>query len=626
MNDRMNRTSTILGGIALAAVAGALGGALIGVAESLLITTTSAPPKEYWLFLFGEVTYGLVGAAIGFGVGVLWQIVRGFRASVISTASAGILAGVALPAIAVGRYHVSQRIFSEELVLMSAQGLIAHALILLGALVLGVLAILLLRVLSRLAGAAAVPIALVVLLLAGAAIGLTMGKSRDAAPLQRTTSAAAAGKPNIILIVVDTLRADAAEGAIQSRKGGFASLAADGVNFERTFSQASWTRPSIATILTAEYPSVHGAVHKMDFLPDKVHTLAEELHGAGYWSAAFTTNINVAPVFNFQQGFDEFRYLEPSFYFGATDSATTLAIYKGLRAVREKFFSNRMYFQNYYQDAQVVSENVGPWLDGHPPEPFFLFIHYMDPHDPYFDIPYNGHGVARVMTPDPPVSQAEELHKLYLGNFYYLDDHLRSLFDKMRASGLYDRSVIAMTADHGEEFQEHGGWWHGTALYQEQVHVPLIIKRPGESQKGTRRTEIARSIDIGPTLVSAAGLKPPQSFMGTDLFGSPAADPLFAEEDLEGNRLTSINVGDWKLITANPGNPRGLAPVELYNLADDPKEKKNLVSGEKQRVEEMLAQLEGLRAKIAAAGQRQQVVGSADESGRGKSNAADPRA
>src|SRR6185295_8017030 len=117
----------------------------------------------------------------------------------------------------------------------------------------------------------------------------------------------------------------------------------------------------------------------------------------GYWTAAFTTNINVAPVFNFQQGFDEFRYLEPSFYFGASDSATKLAIYKTLRMVRERFFSSRMYFQNYYQDAEVVGTHVNEWFDSSPPEPFFLFIHYMDPHDPYFEMPYNGKGVARVM-------------------------------------------------------------------------------------------------------------------------------------------------------------------------------------------------------------------------------------
>ena len=182
---------------------------------------------------------------------------------------------------------------------------------------------------------------------------------------------------------------------------GLRQLARDGVVFEHTYSQASWTRPSIATILTAEYPSVHGTEHKMDFLSDRVDTIAEVLKAQGYWTAAFTTNINVAPIFNFQQGFDEFRYLEPSFYFGATDSATKLAIYKGLRVAREKVSRARCGCENYYQDAGRRRQHVEAWLGEQPPEPFFLFVHYMDPHDPYFEIPYNGHGVARVIDPRP---------------------------------------------------------------------------------------------------------------------------------------------------------------------------------------------------------------------------------
>ena len=146
-------------------------------------------------------------------------------------------------------------------------------------------------------------------------------KPDPARPAQR----AAADKPNVILIVVDTLRADAAEWMRRQDgpSGHRRSSRTDGVVFDRAYSQASWTRPSIATILTAQYPSVHGTVHKMDFLPDsRAHPRRGAEGAQGYWTAAFTTNINVAPIFNFQQGFDEFHYLEPSFYFGATDSAT----------------------------------------------------------------------------------------------------------------------------------------------------------------------------------------------------------------------------------------------------------------------------------------------------------------
>jgi arylsulfatase A-like enzyme len=343
----------------------------------------------------------------------------------------------------------------------------------------------------------------------------------------------------------------------------------------------------VATILTGQYPSSHGTVHKMDFLADRVQTAAEALRDQGYWTAAFTTNINVAPIFNLNQGFAEFEYIAPSFYFGASDSATKLAIYKGLRTARERFFADRVYYEHFYQDALVVNEHVGEWLASKPPEPFFLFVHYMDPHDPYFEMPYNGHGVARVMNPSPPLDRAEELHSLYLQGVRYHDDGLRALVEQLKQAGVYDSSAIAVTADHGEEFAEHGDWWHGTSLYEEQIHVPLVIVRPGRTEAGGRRSDPVRSIDIAPTLFGVAGLSPARAFQGVDLFAGKVGEALVAEEDLEGNSIVSVRSGQWKLLEANRDNPRGLQPVELYDLDKDPGEKNNLAAAEAARVEEL---------------------------------------
>ena len=612
----MRTLLTWIRGLATAILAGALGGALVGVGESAFVSLTSAAADEYWLFLFGAVVYGLIGAALAGAAAVVWQLVRRGRAGDRELAQLGIVAAVLLPVFAVARYNVAQRLFQENLPLATREGIVTHVLLAGGAVLAALLGILIVRALVRAAGGLAMAGALVALIAVAALIGAVTDHSEHPVVAHRSQPAAA-GKPNVILIVVDTLRADAAEWLRQQRgPSGFTQMAADGVVFDRAYSQASWTRPSIATILTAEYPATHGTVHKMDFLPNSALTLAEVMKAQGYWTAAFTTNINVAPIFNFQQGFDEFHYLEPSFYFGATDSATRLAVYKGLRAAREKV-SSKMWVENFYQDAAVVDRNVEAWLARKPAEPFFLFIHYMDPHDPYFDIPYDGHGVARVSTPDPAPDRVDELHHLYLDDARYLDGYLRQLVDNLKQSGLYDRSIIALTADHGEEFREHGGWWHGTALYQEQVHVPLIIKRAQEPEPGHQRSDIARSVDIAPTLVATAGLPVPDAFQGIDLFQGLVTEPVLADEDLEGNRLTSIRSGDWKLITANRDNPRGLAPVELYNLAEDPQEKRNLADSAGDRVTEMLAQLEQLRARIAS--HRTGTEGSAT------SHAADPR-
>ncbi|MDX2169345.1 MAG: sulfatase [Deltaproteobacteria bacterium] len=586
-------------GLLTAALAGGLGGALVGLTEGTLVTLTSAANDEYWLFLFGAVSYGAVGAGLGLGLALFYQLVRGGRATDGELAAAGAVGALFPLGFAVARYQVNQRLFDEGLTFASGVGAMTYGLLVLLAVLCAIAGALLARGCARRLGVFGVGGALAALLLGAWGVGVATDHTEAAAPV-RTVSGAAVGKPNIVLIVVDTLRSDAAQWA-EELNGGFKILHRDGVNFERAFSQASWTRPSIATILTSEYPSVHRTEHKMDILPNSADTIAEVLKAQGYWTAAFTTNINVAPIFNFQQGFDEFHYLEPSFYFGATDSATKLAIYKGLRAAREKM-SDKIYVANFYQDAETVDEHVEAFLRSKPPEPFFLFVHYMDPHDPYFEHPYNGRGVARVSTPDPPADQAEPLHKLYLDGVRYHDKYLGDLLQRLQDDGLYDNTVIALTADHGEEFHEHGGWWHGTSLYEEQLHVPLIIKRPKESAPGTTRTDLVRSLDIAPTLVAAAGIPAPARFQGIDLFTGTVDEPLLAEEDLEGNRLTSLRDDDWKVITANPDNPRGLPPTALFNLADDPGERTNLAASDTGRAAEMLAQLEQFRARVARGG------------------------
>lgn len=613
------RTKELVQSTLGAILGGAVGGAIVGLAEAVLVTTTSAASEEYWLFLFGIVAYGALGAAIGVGVGVAWQLLRRGRASELSVAQVAAAVAVFLPAFAVGRYHVSQRIFREGLVLLSPVGLLTHVLLVVAAALVALLSVLLVRTAYRLAGTFGPVAALAISAFLAFLIGVTTqsdGKSYENRP---TPPVRLAGKPNIIVVVADTLRVDAALASpkVVGEKSGIGRLIGDGVTFEHTYSQASWTRPSIASILTSLYPSGHGAVDKTDFLSDRVLTLAEALQAEGYFTTGITTNINVAPVFNFQQGFDEFSYLEPSFYFWATDSCTRLAIYKGLRVGRERFLAQRMYYEHYYQDAAVVNQELEAWLASKPPEPFFLFIHYMDPHDPYFEIPYDGKGVARVMMPNPPPEQTEALRDLYLQGVHYLDEYLGTLFGSLEAAGLYDRSIIAFTADHGEEFQEHGGWWHGTSLYTEQVHVPLIIKRAAEPAPGTTRADDVRSIDISASVMAAAGLPIPPAFMGIDLFTGRVTEPILAEEDLEGNQLTSIQSDGWKLIIANPGNPRGLPTTELFNARQDRGELNNLAASEKTRVSDLFAQLESLKARIAEHGSR--TVGKAN------ANAADPR-
>jgi choline-sulfatase len=144
-----------------------------------------------------------------------------------------------------------------------------------------------------------------------------------------------------------------------------------------------------------------------------------------------------------------------------------------------------------------------------------------------------------------------------------------------------------VTADHGEEFMEHGGFWHGTTLYDEQVGVPLLLKLPGNRQGGSTVGHWVESIDVMPTLLEQAGVKTPAGVQGKSLFAD--GSQVFAEENLEGNRLESLRYrekgAELKVITANPGNPRGLKPLELYRVDTDPGELNDLSSSHRKQAE-----------------------------------------
>jgi arylsulfatase A-like enzyme len=248
---------------------------------------------------------------------------------------------------------------------------------------------------------------------------------------------------------------------------------------------------------------------------------------------------------------------------------------------------------NYYQPAEVVSARAREWLgsaDGK--RPFFLFVHFMDPHDPYFVHPFNGEGYARVALPNPPPEMADKLRQLYDGGITYLDAHLGTFLAELKRRGLYDSTMVVLTADHGEEFHEHGGWWHGTTLYDEQTHVPLLVK-PARARGAHVVEDLVTSLDIAPSILAAATVTIPDVMQGHPLplaAGVPTGrDSVFSEEDFEGNVLSAVRTRDWKFMTANADNPRGLPREALFDIGKDPQELANVAP-------QTPAQLETMRA------------------------------
>ncbi|NRA04045.1 MAG: sulfatase-like hydrolase/transferase [Myxococcales bacterium] len=439
---------------------------------------------------------------------------------------------------------------------------------------------------------------------ASAGLATALGPQPAAPAAARPIASQLRAAPNVLLISIDTLRADVLPlyGSDRIETPALAALAADGGTvFEAAFAQASWTKPSMATLLTSLYPSSHGATLKPSRLPDSVVTLAEAFREFGYSTGGIVTNINLAPSFNFQQGFDEYRYLTPDYLFGVSDSSSRLLLYELARRVAGHLRGG-VRPGDAYQPGEAVNREARAWLDRHQDERFFLLLHYMEPHDPYFRHPDRGDAIGRALVPDPDPALRDEMFESYLAEVAHLDRLLGELFDDLRRRGIYDRSLIAVTSDHGEEFRDHGGWWHGRTLYDEQLAVPLLIKWPRDGRvRPPVRSEQVRLLDVMPTLLSAAGARLPAGIQGRPLNDAPDRERVvYAEENHEGNVLEAIRGGGWKLIRANPGNPRGLDPAELYELSTDADEIRNLAGTETEREADLSDSLRALARDAAA--------------------------
>ncbi len=600
---------------------GLFGAATVGLAEALVVIRL-ANQDEMWVLPYAFLLYGLVGAVLGAVIGVVIEPLahvsgrREVRGTTFALAFASVFAawgGV------VTRFRLVRDLFRER----PPAGPFLPLAVLAAAAVTGVVLFVVIKSLAR-KGRILAPLrtplsgSFVYVGLLGALL-LVAWWGKTEPPIGTVDPAAAArvqGKPNVLLIVVDTMRSDrlGCYGYPKDTSPTLDALAEEGIVCKHAVAQASWTRPSIATILTGLYPSTHQAISKVSVLPDEVFTLAEAFHSEGYYTAGLVDNINIAPMFGFGQGFCEYRYFAPAYFFGASESCSKLTLYDMLRLVRERFLSKAKNVNHYYRDAEYMTDRAIEWLAHLPREPFFLFLHYMDPHDPYFVHPYDGTGYARVSFPNPPLEWAPKLSAIYDGEISFWDAHFRRLLDALRARGLYENTIIVVTADHGEEFAEHGGWWHGATLYDEGILVPLVVRLPGAASAGLVVEHQVRLLDVAPTLLARCGLPIPAAMQGEALaWEDPefeGIEQVFAEEDFEGNLLTAVRTPEWKLIRANEHNRRGLQPLELYHLPTDPKERHSRATRDQDVVRSLHATMDDIAheaIRVAARTQTQEL-------------------
>jgi arylsulfatase A-like enzyme len=372
----------------------------------------------------------------------------------------------------------------------------------------------------------------------------------------------AAPRPDVFVIVLDTARADVFETFNPESPTGeqLAAFARDGVVFDDLRAPSSWTRASVATLLTGLSQRRHQVFDRLNPLLPGFDTLQGHLRSNGYYTMAWSTNPNILPIWGFAKGFDRF-----------VDAGVAN-------------------WQNDKADANAVLDRTPDTLAANRELAGLYYLHFMDPHHPYRPDPTDLREIQEATRPHPeryptpllatPHAKAvRREYERYLGEIRDLDRKLGRFFDHLKEVGVYDDALILVVSDHGEEFLDHGDVYHGVDLYEEALRVPGILKLPGNARAGTRITRSVGLADLLPTVSRALGLEPPAGIEGRDVFGEDASElPQVAQLILDEHRKAAIKHDGWKLIVDHiSGESR------LYHLAEDPKERKNRIESDPER-------------------------------------------
>jgi arylsulfatase A-like enzyme len=401
-------------------------------------------------------------------------------------------------------------------------------------------------------------------------------------PTATAPAAAPGGRPSIVLVTIDTLRADhvGAYGYPRPTTPHLDALAAAGARFETAYAVSSTTLPSHATLFTSRYPDEHGVLKNGLPLPADVPTLAERLRAHGYETAAFVSSFVVERRFGLARGFDHYDD-----DFRGADHSSPIRNWEG-----------HALDAPYDRRGAATTDRALAWLAARSDDrPFFLWVHYFDPHGPYDPPP--PHRDAFLETADP--TSPRHAIDLYDGDVHYADAQLGRLL----AATAPRAPLTIVTSDHGEGLWDHGWLEHGVFLYEEMVRVPWVVHWPGTIAPGRVVGGLAAHVDLAPTLSGLLGLELVPEPRGRDLSsvlrGEAAPDPDRAVhlqrrhyDPMRRGHLRvagskhAIRVGDWKLIVS-PGE----LGFELFDLARDPAERHNLAGLRPDRLQALHARL-----------------------------------
>lgn len=410
---------------------------------------------------------------------------------------------------------------------------------------------------------------------------------------QRELAAVESAAPNVLLLILDTVRASqlSAYGYGRPTTPALERLAREGLQFDRAISTAPWTLPSHASMFTGRYPGELDVGWSRPLGPAEP-TVAERFNDAGYVTGGFVANtIYTSWLHGLSRGFQ--HYSDYPISVSETLGASNI----NRRLLRWWNRITRQYWMIGRKNAEDVNSEFLSWVDRRPAgRPFFAFLNYFDAHMPYLPpAPYrtmylDREPPTRDVNIGPRVKPLPEavtgLRDAYDGAITYLDAQLDSLFAQLKAKGLWENTVIVVTSDHGEAFSEHGFLSHGSSLYLPEIHVPLIIRLPGSSDRGCRIGDWVTLRDLPATLMEAANIRGDASFPGQSLLHRCGSSPDTLLSPVLSESEDRAHLPEWYPASAGAmrslmlGNMHyiriGDAKEQLFDVGADPMELRDL--------------------------------------------------
>lgn len=410
---------------------------------------------------------------------------------------------------------------------------------------------------------------------AGLALAVLLGSCSDPAePSAAPAGAVADPRPDVVLLMLDTVRPDhlGPYGYERDTTPFLKELAGSGAVFANAHSTSSWTAPAVASILTGLYPTEHGVIEgflaylrreqkegaevlPLNRLPAELLTMTQHFKDAGYRTWGIATNLNVGPEIGLDRGFDRFAQIA-----------------KG--------------------DAPAVAARLGEWREDlrAPGGPDFLYLHFMDAHEPYH---------RRAPWYEPQRGTVFDQMARYDSELHYLDQTLAGLYESF---GWAENTLLVIVSDHGEEFREHGQMGHEFTLYRELNQVVFLVRPPGGMAGRTIPSDVSL-IDVLPTTLALAGVEVPPGLEGMSLvpliLGQADAPAAFARRTLFAHRFQLLPQPEhlWSAVRGEHRLIRGPGGLELYDRLADPTEQRNLLDADPDAAAGLLPDLEGFQRR-----------------------------